>query len=397
MSLVRVLVLVLSGMVLSTPGLAVGLTIDQTVHWRDVSTPNTVGFLTGDVLFFGALSVVPSGAGTSVQATQGGVTLPLFFLGGGPGDIFPNQYGRNVFYNPALTGSWVLTGTRGAETATNTTPAPGAVASVPFANNVTIGGAGTTPTISWTIPTGVAVDRVRIGVFDDQQPAAPRKPIIFESAPIAPSTTSFTIPAGLLTAGHRYVARVELQETYDHTLTGGIRSRSNAFFALMPLRVGAPSVVYLPIVDGSGFTFHLSVEPGVTYFLDPQFAIGYQYTIGAGDPNFASVLLPSIGDGLFDLVGCNGASLGSATAGVARPFGPGGVSCFKVLGIEESAGLDPKDPTAFITGLTFTADGQFTGTMEPIVTPEPGTLLLVGTSVVGLGLARWRKQKRNHP
>jgi hypothetical protein len=70
------------------------------------------------------------------------------------------------------------------------------------------------------------------------------------------------------------------------------------------------------------------------------------------------------------------------------------VSCFKVLGIEESAGLDPNDPTAFITGLTFTGDGQFTGTMEPVVTPEPTTLLLFGTTAAGLGLARWRQRRR---
>jgi hypothetical protein len=66
-----------------------------------------------------------------------------------------------------------------------------------------------------------------------------------------------------------------------------------------------------------------------------------------------------------------------------------------VLGIEESAGLDPNDPTAFIAGLTFTGDGEFTGTMDPLVTPEPATLVLFGSTMAGLGLAaRWRRPRR---
>jgi hypothetical protein len=65
-----------------------------------------------------------------------------------------------------------------------------------------------------------------------------------------------------------------------------------------------------------------------------------------------------------------------------------------VTGIEASAGLDPSDVTAFATGLTFADDGQFTGTMDPIVTPEPGTLLLLGSTMVGFGLTRWGRERR---
>jgi len=49
-----------------------------------------------------------------------------------------------------------------------------------------------------------------------------------------------------------------------------------------------------------------------------------------------------------------------------------GVSEFEIIGIDP--GVNPTDITAFVTGLTFTMDGSFTGTMQPIVeetTPVP--------------------------
>ena len=281
MSLARVLVGLLSGLVLGAPHQAFSLTINQANHWRDISTPNTVGFLPQDTLFFGALSVQPAGPPTSVSAGQGSVNLPLFFLGGGVGDIVPGQYGRSIPYNASLTGSWSLAGTRGTETATATTPAPGDVASMPFANNVRISGTGLTPTISWTNPSGATIDRILIGIFDDEQPVNPRKPLIFRSPALSSSANSFTVPSDVLTEGHRYVARVELHETYGH-VNGppeSIRSRSNAFFSLVPLKEGAPTVVYLPIVDGGRFLFDFAVEAGPTYYVDPPLVFGYQFAL----------------------------------------------------------------------------------------------------------------------
>jgi hypothetical protein len=78
------------------------------------------------------------------------------------------------------------------------------------------------------------------------------------------------------------------------------------------------------------------------------------------------------------------------------------VNAFEVTGIETSAMLDPSNVTAFITGLTFAGDGDFTGTMTPLIaevpdlaaTPEPATLLLLGSSLGGLGLARWRQRRK---
>jgi hypothetical protein len=38
--------------------------------------------------------------------------------------------------------------------------------------------------------------------------------------------------------------------------------------------------------------------------------------------------------------------------------------------------------------------GEIRGQLEPV--PEPATLLLFGTTMAGLGLARWRQRRRGH-
>jgi hypothetical protein len=148
----------------------------------------------------------------------------------------------------------------------------------------------------------------------------------------------------------------------------------------------------------------------------PEIAVGYDYEVGVGNANFASVTLPNIGDGVYDLILFDefdspfdtGIDIDVAvldtfdfTTGLLPEIGVEGVSKFSIRGIEVAAGLDPTDPTEFVTGLTFVGDGEFTGTMTPITqtvivggdlaVPEPGALTLFVVSLAGLGFLRRRK------
>ncbi len=175
-----------------------------------------------------------------------------------------------------------------------------------------------------------------------------------------------------------------------------------ALACMMPLpalSVVAAPAVHLPVAvaDGS-FRFDVAVVPGETFYIDPYVAVGYTYAIGAGNPSFRSVLLPAgIGDGLYDLFGFDSAGAlqllaGNLAGGMAYDFGAAGVDRFQVTGIEVSAGLDPADPTAFVTGLGFTGAGRFSGTQTPVVVavtePAIGTLLLLGMGLLALSRRR---------
>ena len=134
--------------------------------------------------------------------------------------------------------------------------------------------------------------------------------------------------------------------------------------------------------------------------LDPLVATGFIYQIGATDPNFASVLLPNIGNSSpYQVYTWNGTAFvfdTSLAANTLLNFGPGGVSEFEVLGIDPSLALDPNNATDFITQLTFTGTGNFTGTMTPITTavPEPSTWAMMILGFVGIGFMSYRRKSR---
>ena len=156
--------------------------------------------------------------------------------------------------------------------------------------------------------------------------------------------------------------------------------------------LGSPENPLLPIDDDTPDSFDFSfdvTEPSTPIFIDPIIAIGYDYIVNSG-PSIASVILPDIGDGIYNILGWDGSGfnqlLGDAFANIAFDFGALGVDQFRVMGIETSAMLDPTDATAFVTGLTFTSTGivdmsqvpvTFDTDSLPIAVPSPTSLIFI--------------------
>jgi hypothetical protein len=112
------------------------------------------------------------------------------------------------------------------------------------------------------------------------------------------------------------------------------------------------------------------------------------------------VLLPNIGNpSPYEVFTWNGTAFVFDTnlaANTLLTFGTGGVSEFEVLGISPSLALNPNNSTDFVTQLTFTGSGEFTGTMTPITTdvPEPSTWEMMLLGFAGLGFIAFRRKSK---
>lgn len=279
---------------------------------------------------------------------------------------------------------------------------------LPFLTDIALIGGGLTPTISWKVPVSTEAEPTNVYIqvrkVTQETNTQIERAVLVHEAIIPLGETSYTFsepfsygnipgfPAGLETG-----ARYEMVVSLERRVSGVPQGRARTFFEFVPLADGAGEVaVFLPSVGPDGvFKFDVEVQTGETIAIDPVVAVGYDYQIGDGDPNFAGVTLPDVGDGLYDLflfdelLG-DWSFAAELSAGVEFLFADGGVNRFRILGIETSAGLDPNDATAFITLLTFTGNGRFTGTMTPITAyvPTPGSVALLLASGLAFGLMR---------
>lgn len=164
----------------------------------------------------------------------------------------------------------------------------------------------------------------------------------------------------------------------------------------------SPDNPLLPIVIDGGYNFDFGVILGQQVWIDPIVAIGYDYILNSG-PLYDSVTLPTgIGDDLYDLylwdaTGMSWTFNTGLAGGSQHFFGGSGVDRFRVLGIETTANLDPLDPLAFVTGLTFAGAGTVNMDMLPITfntgpIPEPGSAWLMAVGMTGLLVRRRRRR-----
>lgn len=177
---------------------------------------------------------------------------------------------------------------------------------------------------------------------------------------------------------------------------------------LTPPTIDGSIIMHLPYyqinqgtsIPSPTYVFQFDTILGEMAYIDPEIAIGYDYIVNSGS-NFMSVLMPEIGDNLFDLWLWNDllndyidANI-ILSSGVEYFFEAGGVDRFRVMGIEEEVLLDPYNSTGFITGLSFYDTGTvnmsqivITKNVDNISVPEPTTLILFGIGLVGM---RFRK------
>ena len=145
----------------------------------------------------------------------------------------------------------------------------------------------------------------------------------------------------------------------------------------------------------NGFTFaNIIIRPGFglgrPIFGDPDVAVGYDYSV-TGGPLFASVLIPSPlpqGDSNFtlELPGFGNYSLVAGTTFDLLGINSSGFDKFRISGIDLAEMLAPTNPTAFVTGLTFTNPGIVTITQNPIVQNTDGVSVPDPSNLFGLGL-----------
>ena len=417
LSLVHLVTILMSAIgFASNSALADPIAVTDAFYFREFRSANDTGGINniGDRLVYGANSVVPNGDAGTTATRAFGANAPVS-LQFNPRSVNPNQFSASINYT--LTRALLpanLVFMNGADTTSVTVAPVGNIGRMPFARALSMNGTGTALTLNWTdptpsvIPPGVTIERTQVRVFDLQHfNSAGNADVIHTASLSSPTGTSYTLPAtfnsGLsLQLGHSYAVGIRLEDLRDGVTDGAaaLLSSSEAYFNFTPTNATLPPNLYLPQHElGSRFVFDIPVEAGHVIFVDPTIAVGYDYQIGVGNPNFLSVTLPTgIGDNLYDLFLFNTVlgdwvNSGVLAGGVTHDFGLGGVDRFRILGIETSAGLDPNDTTAFATGLTFTAAGDFTGTMTPltVAVPEPETYAML---LAGLGLLGWVGRRR---
>jgi hypothetical protein len=335
-----------------------------------------------------------------------------------PSPVIPNFFSRNFTDDATLRGDWTLTFTNGADKASRNVSIAAEAQYAPFVNNITLSGTSLNPTFTWTPPPGATVNAYRVNIYDKDLIAqglggqVTNRDLLPSQTSYSVTAADFTVPGNAFTVGKNYGIEISIIQTKDGTSNSSnanIQAIARTYADFSPREGGGP-IVNLPVISTDGsYVFDLSVVAGETYYIDPDVAVGYDYKIGAGDPNFASVVLPAgIGDGLFDLfaldaLGAQSLLAHNLQAGQVFSFGGNGLSAFRVRGIETDAMLDPLNTTAFVTGLTFTGAGRFTGTQTPLTVfvpnavSEPPPVALVGLALAAMVWARRSRAQPGHP
>jgi hypothetical protein len=170
-------------------------------------------------------TVVPSGFPTLVFAEQGGVREPMTHYAL---PSAPDLYVHWKRFDPASTGAWRIVAERSdAKGSTVMTAAIDRAQQLPLVTKVRVAGKGVQPRLSWKLPAlaGFDVERIRVGVLGEPRVQGRFLRLLYMSSDLPPTATRFTIPAGVLKRGERYVFQVILEDLED----GRLENRSLTF------------------------------------------------------------------------------------------------------------------------------------------------------------------------
>ena len=325
-----------------------------------------------------------------VYAENGGAIVPLSQAREADRQF---EFATSTIVRPDLKDPWTMVVWNAGVDTTFLSHAIGDLELLPFVRDIRMIPDFLTPTFEWSLPLGntLPFDVIQIGLFDDVTDDrlsvfGPDQDDLFETLP--PDATSYTFEPGALEEGRKYVVRIILS---DRNSDGIEVNRSLSFFNFTPLLTTSDDPVYLPNVDEDGtFSFDFDVTDEATFDTavpantQPPLAVGYEYAAGEGDPNFASVTLPDQGGESYDVVPFDdaGNSLPAETVEAETEFNftldvdPSGVDKFLVLGVEPPEPQGQADASVFTTTLTFTDNGQFTGSITPITVSASTTVQL---------------------
>ncbi len=368
------------GAIASSSSHATALTVTGPALYYANYGPNPAvpnGGLVGQYIAYSAESVVPNGAAgttgvatTTNQNTQSTITRPINFT---PGPIDPNLFFGTLLLctttnnctspgnnNPNnLTGPWTLTFQNTGTTPTSASNTLSLVGpgEIGFPQNITLSGTSTNPTFSWSAPPGPTPDGYRIVIYQNNIIGPGNNGQVAAKNLTQPTYTvkasDFTVPGYQLMPNTTYTIELENLVTRDGSTTNlgnpNLSAASRVFTSFQILPAGTP-LVNLPTFTSVGnqitYGFQLTVQPGITYYIDPAVATGYIYKTGAGNSNFASVKLPDIGNpNPYDLYLWNGSAFVFDTtlaANTVFDFATGGVSEFEVLGIDPESRARPQ-------------------------------------------------------
>lgn len=211
-------------MAASSVSLAQPITIAALGHYTENRGWNDAGLGPTHQVIVSA-TVAPSGLPTLVFAERDGVRQPLTHF---PQPGAPDVYVLWQRFEPGPTGPWRIVAERGeAKAEPASTLALARPQKVPLALNVRVAANGTQPRLSWKLPelAGFDIERIRVGVRGGERVHGRFMSLVYVSADLPPTATSFRIPAGVLRPGERYVFQVMLED-----LEGGqLENRSLSF------------------------------------------------------------------------------------------------------------------------------------------------------------------------